>query len=51
MKNEVLDFIEFLKQKSNTYKSIKEREFGCAGNAIIIKEGFDDQLSEFNDYL
>jgi hypothetical protein len=51
LKNEVLDFIDFLKQKKHAVTSITERQFGCAGNTIIMKEDFDEPLSDFNDYL
>ena len=51
LKKEVLDFAEFLKSKAVNTSSIKEREFGCAKNAIVIGNDFDEPLEDFKDYM
>ncbi len=53
LKNEVLDFVDFLiaKKKNSTKKQKKQRQFGYAKNAIKIKPGFDDPIEDFKDYM
>jgi hypothetical protein len=51
LKNEVSDFIDFLKQKSlNIKPKIKKRKAGLAKNIITIHENFDDPIEGFEDY-
>ncbi len=52
LKQEVFDFVEFLKNKhlkKNT--PLKQREFGYAKGKVLINEDFDDPLEEFKDYM
>ncbi len=51
LKAEVLQFAEFLTAKNLPSTKIKEREFGCAKNAFVIGENFDEPLDEFKDYM
>ena len=46
---QTMDFKHSIKQ-SKEDPIMKEREFGCAKNAFVIKDGFDDPLEDFNDY-
>ena len=50
LKKEVLDFADFLKSKMVNTPAIQEREFGCARNAFIIGNDFDEPLDEFKEY-
>ena len=43
----MLQFAEFLMAKTMPTTEIKEREFGCAKNAFIIRENFDEPLESF----
>jgi hypothetical protein len=47
LKAEVLHFAEFLKLKTTPDKAITEREFGCAKNAFVMKDDFDEPLEDF----
>ena len=51
MREEVKDFIEFLKSKKKKRNIIKERKFGCAKGLFIIHPNFDDPLSDFKGYM
>ena len=51
MKQEVMDFIEFLKHKSKPSKKKKERKFGCAKGFFKMKDNFDAPIEDFNDYM
>jgi hypothetical protein len=55
MKQEVYDFIEFLKfKKSNiesTTLSSKRNGFGCLKDKITISDDFDAPLEEFKEYV
>jgi len=51
MKKEVLDFVEFLKQKSKSHKKIKERKFGCAKGMFTMHPDFDEPLTDFKEYM
>lgn len=50
MKNEVGDFIEFLKTKKKRGK-VKERKFGCAKGLIVMHADFDAPLGDFKEYM
>jgi hypothetical protein len=52
MKNEVADFIDFIKFKSKR-KSLKfkKRIPGKAKGLISMKDNFDDPIAGFNEYM
>ena len=51
LKEEVQDFIEFLKAKSKKEKEIKQRKFGYAKGYFVMKPGFDEPLDDFKEYM
>lgn len=53
LQNEVIDFIDFLKQKKLSSVSITQKKniFGCAKGKIQMSEDFDDPLDMFADYM
>jgi len=51
LKQEVLDFIEFLKSKQKIKSKIKEREFGCAKGMFTMHPDFDEPLEDFKEYM
>lgn len=52
MKKEVDDFVDFLKSKSAVrVLSSKTRKAGLAKGLIEMKEGFDEPLSDFKEYM
>lgn len=51
LKKEVVDFIDFLAEKKEKFKSEKKRVFGYAKDSIILKPGFDETPAEFKEYL
>lgn len=51
LKNEVEDFIDFLKQKSKKSKGQNKRVSGKAKGLIRMKENFDDPISGFDQYM
>ncbi len=50
LKQEVYDFIAFLKTKVKSTAVIKEREIGVAKGKIKIAADFNAPLDEFKDY-
>jgi len=50
LRDEVADFIAFLKTKSKNKSSVKYREFGFAKEKIKLSKDFDEPLDIFNDY-
>lgn len=50
LKQEVLDFVQFLHTKSKT-KKIKQRKFGCAKGFFTMSSDFDAPLNDFKDYM
>lgn len=52
LKNEVADFIDFIKFKSSneSFKS-KKRIAGQAKGHIIMKDNFEDPIEGFNEYM
>ncbi len=50
LRQEVADFVAFLKSKANPNSQLKEREFGYAKGKITISEDFDEPLDEFKNY-
>lgn len=51
LKNEVSDFVEFLKIKIKATNKIKERKFGCAKDLLKMSDDFDAPLQDFKDYM
>lgn len=52
LKNEVADFIDFIKSKSNNkMTSPKCRPAGLAKGLILMKDNFDDPIEGFNEYM
>jgi hypothetical protein len=50
LRNEVADFVAFLKKKTNVNSSLKTREFGFAKGKIILSKDFDAPLNDFKEY-
>jgi hypothetical protein len=51
LRDEVADFVEFLKKKTKSKSSLKTREFGFAKGKIKLAADFDEPLVEFNKYM
>lgn len=51
LRDEVADFVEFLKKKSKTKSKLKTREFGYAKGKIKLSKDFDEPLNEFKAYM
>jgi hypothetical protein len=52
LKNEVSDYIDFIKFKSTKESlKIKKRIAGQAKGLISMKENFDDPIEGFNEYM
>lgn len=51
LKQEVSDFVAFLKQKSKTKKVIDKRVFGYAKGAFEMSDDFDEPLDDFKEYM
>lgn len=51
LRNEVADFIEFLKKKYKITSKIESREFGFAKDKIVLSDDFDEPLDEFKNYM
>ncbi|MGP8216344.1 MAG: DUF2281 domain-containing protein [Bacteroidia bacterium] len=51
LREEVSDFVEFLKKKSKTKTNLKTRQFGFAKGKIKLSADFDKPLDEFNNYV
>jgi hypothetical protein len=50
MREEVEDFVQFLKTKSKSKPKLKAREFGFAKGKIKLSEDFDGPLEDFKEY-
>jgi Protein of unknown function (DUF2281) len=51
LQQEVVDFVDFLKSKSERKKpKLKTRQFGFAKGKIFLSKDFDAPLEMFNDY-
>jgi len=50
LRQEVADFIEFLKKKTKAQSTLKSREFGYAKGKIKLSADFDEPLEEFKQY-
>ncbi len=52
LKEEVRDFVEFLKMKSEKQKqSTKKRQFGILKGKVTISKDFDAPITDFKDYM
>ena len=51
LRDQVGDFVEFLKNKSKPKSTLKTREFGYAKGKIKLSDDFDAPLDEFNNYV
>ena len=51
LRDEVADFVDFLKKKTKTKSKLKTREFGYAKGKIKLTSDFDATLDEFNEYI
>jgi hypothetical protein len=51
LKQEVSDFVEFLKQKVKAKNQLKERKPGSAKGLIKMAPDFDEPLEDFKDYM
>lgn len=51
LRQEVADFVEFLKTKKVVKSKFKKREFGCGKSKIILAKDFDSPLEIFKDYV
>lgn len=50
LRQEVADFVAFLKSKSAKKTKLKSREFGIAKGKIQLSDDFDEPLDLFTDY-
>ncbi|MCX6353092.1 MAG: DUF2281 domain-containing protein [Bacteroidetes bacterium] len=51
LRQEVADFVAFLKTKAGTKSKLKTREFGFAKGKIKLADDFDAPLDEFSNYM
>ncbi len=51
LREEVVDFVEFLKKKSRAKSKLKMREFGFAKGKIKLSADFDEPLDEFKNFI
>ena len=51
LRQEVADFVEFLKTKSKNRPQLKSREFGYAKGKIKLSDDFDEPLEMFSEYI
>ncbi len=51
LKQEVKDFVAFLKTKGRYKTTIKERKFGCSRGLFKMHDDFDEPLDDFKDYM
>lgn len=51
LRQEVADFVEFLKTKHKNKSKLKSREFGYAKGKISLSNDFDEPLEMFADYI
>jgi hypothetical protein len=52
LRDEVADFVAFLKNKNETKSSsLKQRQFGFAKGKIKLSKDFDEPLDMFKDYM
>ncbi len=51
LRDEVSDFVAFLKKKSKPNTKLKAREYGFAKGKIKLSADFDEPLDEFKNYM
>lgn len=51
MREEVANFVAFLKSKIKDESTIKKRQFGFASGKIILSSDFDTPMEDFRDYI
>jgi hypothetical protein len=51
LREEVEDFVKFLKKKVKTKSDIKARECGFAKGKIKLSSDFDEPLNDFKNYM
>jgi hypothetical protein len=51
LREEVADFVAFLKTKRKSKKPLKQREFGFAKGKIKLTKDFDKPLDIFKEYM
>lgn len=51
LRQEVEDFVAFLRAKKQRTVKLKEREFGYAKGKVRLTKDFDEPLDEFNEYM
>lgn len=54
LKQEVVDFVAFLKQKAEkkaTPHKIKQRQFGIGKGSFVMAPDFDEPLDDFKEYM
>lgn len=51
LRDEVSDFVAFLKKKSKPKSKLKAREYGFAKGKIKLSADFDEPLDEFKNYM
>lgn len=51
LREEVSDFVQFLKLKHKTKSKLKAREFGFAKGKITLSADFDKPLKDFHNYM
>ncbi|UFH53354.1 DUF2281 domain-containing protein [Spirosoma sp. KNUC1025] len=51
LRQEVEDFVAFLRTKKQRNTVQKEREFGYAKGQVRLADDFDDPLDDFKEYM
>jgi hypothetical protein len=51
LREEVADFVAFLKAKKKSKKQLKQREFGFAKGKIKLSKDLDEPLDIFKEYI
>jgi hypothetical protein len=51
LRDEVADFVSFIKNKKKGKTALKSREFGYAKGKIHLSKDFDSPLDAFKDYM
>jgi hypothetical protein len=49
--NQVIDFIAFLKTKTQRKKAAQQRPFGVLDGKVWMSDDFDEPLEEFAEYM
>ena len=51
LRQEVVDFVAFLKHKKTQKNTVKKRQFGYAKGYFKMTEDFDKPLDDFKEYM